>query len=174
MNYFLVLGSIEPRKNITRILDAWIMLPNFIKKEYELLIVGNKSNIFKQQNLRLPDNVRLLGYIPDVDLPALYSEAIAFVYPSLFEGFGLPILEAMACHTPVITSNITALPEVGGDAVIYVDPYDSESIANGMQQLVEDSNLRLKLIEKGIVHIQKFSWDKSAKKIWKILEKVKY
>jgi len=115
--------------------------------------------------------MRFIGYVPDEDLPVAYSGAIAALYVSLYEGFGLPVLEAMACGTPVVTSNVTSLPEVAGDAAIIVNPYDIESIACGIQRVVEDSSLRAELRRKGLERASQFSWDITAKLTWEILQK---
>ena len=112
----------------------------------------------------------MAGHVPDEHLPALYSGALFFVYVSLYEGFGLPPLEAMACGTPVLTSNVTSIPEVVGDAALTVDPYDVEAIADGIKRLVEDGGLRAELSRRGIARAKMFTWDKTAELTWKVLE----
>ncbi len=112
--------------------------------------------------------VRFVGYVPDEDLPKLYSGATAFVFPSLFEGFGLPVLEAFACDCPVLTSNLSSLPEVAGDAAILVDPYSVEDIKRGLQKVV-DPKIRRDLIKKGKTQLQKFSWTRAAEETLALL-----
>jgi len=168
--YLLFVGSLEPRKNLQRLFSAWRMLPNSYRDEYELLVIGSEGICFRKQQLDIPDGVRLLGYVSDVDLPYLYSGAEVFLYPSLLEGFGLPILEAMACGVPVLTSNTTAMPEVGGNAAFYVEPTDIEAIAAGMIKLIDDKDLRMELIEKGLQRAQQFSWDNTADQTWAVLK----
>ena len=122
--------------------------------------------------LFLKDRVVFLDYVPEKDLPHLYSEAAAFVFPSLYEGFGLPPLEAMACGCPVIVSNAASLPEVCGDAAYYVDPYDVESIAEGIYKVLMNEILRQDLIAKGLERVKLFSWEKAAKEHLKVFEEV--
>ncbi len=170
--YVLTVATIEPRKNLQRLLEAWdtlcLKLPDIW-----LIVAGAKGTdlVFRDTSLRrLPPRVCMLGHIPDEHLPALYSGAIAFVFVSLYEGFGLPPLEAMACGTPVLTSNVTSLPEVVGDAALMVDPYDVDAIAEGIKRLIEDDNLRKELLQKGLVRAKLFNWDKSAELVWSILK----
>ncbi|WP_238529980.1 glycosyltransferase family 4 protein [Thermus parvatiensis] len=122
------------------------------------------------QELGLEKHVVFAGTIPDELLPAYYRGALALILPSLYEGFGLPALEAMACGTPVVTSSVTSLPEVVGDAAVLVDPYDVESIAWGVRRVVEDSSLRKELRRKGLKRAKQFSWDKTAELTWKVLQ----
>jgi len=172
-NYLFCLGSIEPRKNLRRLLEAWRKVQNIIPNDIWLLVAGGKGRkaIFRNVALNdIPPRTFFTGYVSDQDLPALYGGAIAFIYPSLYEGFGLPPLEAMACGTPVVTSNVTALPEVVGDAAVLVDPYDVDSIAEGIRRVVEDSALRETLRRKGIERARQFSWDRTAELTWKVLQ----
>lgn len=171
--YVLSLSSLEPRKNLHRLLQAWEIVCSELPQEVWLVLAGNKGKtaIFRELSFkRLPPRVHFTGHIPDKWLPAIYSGAIAFVYVSLYEGFGLPPLEAMASGTPPITSNCTALPEVVGDAGLMVDPYDVEAIAWGLKRLVEDSALREELRNKGLERARQFSWDKTAELTWKVLQ----
>jgi glycosyltransferase involved in cell wall biosynthesis len=115
------------------------------------------------EQLKLQDRVIFTGYVPDFDLPALYNGASLFVYPSFYEGFGLPPLEAMACGTPVIVSHATSLPEVVGDAGIYVDPFDVEQISSSIDTVLSDAELRQNLGERGLKRAKLFSWEKTAK-----------
>ncbi len=134
----LCVGSLEPRKNLRRLLDAWERLPPSLG-DAGLVVAGAESAVFRTAGINsLPKHVRLAGYVPDADLPALYGGAAAFVYPSLYEGFGLTVLEAMACGTPVICSSTTSLPEVAGDAAIYVEARATDRLAAAIEQLMTD------------------------------------
>ncbi|OGX15235.1 MAG: hypothetical protein A2166_00405 [Omnitrophica WOR_2 bacterium RBG_13_41_10] len=170
--YFFSAGGV-PRKNVERLIKAFSLFR--YKKEFSLIICGAGSNgpwFNRHQDLiykfGIQNDVKLIGYVSDTDLPLLYSASECFVFPSLYEGFGLPVLEAMRSGTPVITSNVASLPEVGGDAVLYVDPYNEESIANSMERIVEDGQLKQILIDKGIKRAKEFSWGKMAKKTLEI------
>jgi glycosyltransferase involved in cell wall biosynthesis len=112
--------------------------------------------------------IHFIGFADDADLPALYSAASCFAFPSLYEGFGLPVLEAMACGTPVVTSNVSSLPEAAGDAALLVDPHNVESIANALESILTDEPLRKKLIQEGFEHIQEFTWQHAAQKLRQI------
>lgn len=173
--YFVALGSLEPRKNLSRVLAAWEAIVDRVGKDVWLVLAGakGKSLVFGDQSFdRLPPRVHLTGHVPDPMLPALYSGAIAALYPSLYEGFGLPPLEAMACGTPVLTSNTTSLPEVTGDAAICVDPLDVEAIAEGLVSLARDSALRDALAARGLEHAARFSWQRTASDTWRLLAQV--
>jgi glycosyltransferase involved in cell wall biosynthesis len=174
-DYVLTLGSLEPRKNLARLLRAWRLLLSrrVIDKKLSLVVAGGKHSSFPQTDyLPLPEHVVFTGYISDEDLPALYSGARAFVYPSLYEGFGLPPLEAMACGAPVITSASTSLPEVAGDAALLIDPADVESIADGIESVLNDCDLRNALSAASHKHAKLFTWDRSARLIWTHLTEV--
>lgn len=160
--YYLFVGTIQPRKNLERIIEAAARI------EKRLVIVGSKG---WGRDIKMRGNVAFLGRVEDKQLPALYSGAIALVFPSLFEGFGLPILEAQACGCPVITSNTSSMPEVGGKGVIYVNPYSVESIENGMVKIM-NSDLRFKIIKAGFENVKRFSWEKCARETLKVLESV--
>jgi glycosyltransferase involved in cell wall biosynthesis len=171
--YILSLGAIVPRKNLPRLLAAWERIQRELPQEVWLVVAGEKgkSIIFNDVKIqKLPPRVHLTGRVADEFLPTLYSGALAFVYPSLYEGFGLPLLEAMACGTPVLTSNVTAMPEVVGDAGLLVDPYDVEAIAHGIRRLVEDSALREELRKKGLERAKQFTWERTAELTWTVLE----
>jgi len=124
------------------------------------------------QRLELEHYVRFTGYVEEEDLPALYNGADLFVFPSLYEGFGLPVLEAMACGTPVVTSNTSSLPEVAGDAALLVDPYDVEEIATAMRRILEDEALTAELRAKGLARAKEFSWERTARETIAVYEKV--
>jgi glycosyltransferase involved in cell wall biosynthesis len=167
--YVLCVCSLEPRKNLRRLLEAWVAMTDR-PAELHLVLAGAKGNVFEDVGLEAaPANVRLVGYVGDDLLPALYAGAEFFAFPSLYEGFGLPVLEAMACGTPVLCSNSSSLPEVAGEAALLVDPLEIESIAAGMQQLAADAALRANLRERGLVQARAFNWDLTAKRTWDLL-----
>ena len=168
--YLLALGSLQPRKNLIRLLRAYTTLrknhPNF---QHQLVIVGRQlwltNEIMRQvQHHEFAADIIVTGYAEDKDLPALYRSATALVYPSLFEGFGLPPLEAMACGTPVITSNNSSLPEVVGEAGLLIDALDENSIGQAILQVCSDETLRNKLSNAGIERAKIFSWQAAARK----------
>lgn len=169
-----VVGTLEPRKNISRLLQAWAIIVDKLPGDIWLVLAGKERRTDLYARLsglnNLPPRVHLTGYVSDELLPALYAGAMAFVYPSLYEGFGLPPLEAMACGTPVITSNIAPLTEVTKDSAVLVDPYDIESIASGIQRVIEDATLRKELRHKGLKHAEQFSWDRTTELTWKVLQ----
>lgn len=172
-HYVLTVGSLEPRKNLSRLLKAWNVVLPHMPDEMFLVLTGalGKKQVFGELSLdSLPPRVHFTGHVRDELLPALYSGATAFAYVSLYEGFGLPPLEAMACGTPVLTSNVTSIPEVVGDAALTVDPHDVEAIADGLRRLVSDSSLRENLRSKGLERAKLFSWDKTAQETWKVLD----
>jgi len=163
--FILFLGTIEPRKNIVRIVEAFASLRE--RLPHHLVIAGRKGwkyqDVFRAVNrLRLESNVHFPGRIAEQDVAALYSLADIFVWPSLYEGFGLPVLEAMACGVPVVTSNTSSLPEVAGSAAIMVDPLSTEEIAGAIMRLVEDAPLRGQLIAKGFVRASELTWRRTA------------
>ncbi|MBC1220938.1 glycosyltransferase family 1 protein [Nostoc sp. UCD120] len=174
-NYFLYIGRQEPYKNIQRLIAAFAALPNC--KDYELWLVGPSDSRYtptlKSQvaELSITNQVKFLDYVPYSELPKIINEAIALVFPSLWEGFGLPVLEAMACGTPVITSNLSSLPEVAGDAAILIDPYNTGEITEAMQAIATDSALRSHLSSQGITHSQQFSWEKTGKATVEVLSR---
>ena len=172
-NYLLFVGSLEPRKNLVSLLNAFALLPNYLKKEFKLLLVGFKGwenvEIFRLLN-KMKGHVEYLGYLGDEELAHLYRKATCFVYPSLYEGFGLPPLEAMACGCPVVVSNVASLPEVCGQAAYYIDPLQVESIAEGICRVVADEALRQSLIRKGLERAKLFSWEKTAEEHLKLFE----
>jgi len=174
-NFLLFVGSIEPRKNLVSLLSAYLLLPEYIKKDFRLVLVGFKG--WENKEIlellgKLKGAVGYLGYVSNEELAELYRRAACFVYPSLYEGFGLPPLEAMACGCPVVTSNVTSLPEVCGDAAYYVDPYDVENIADGMHKVLSDEAMRESMVKKGLERAKLFSWEKAAKEHLKVFEEV--
>ena len=178
-DYFLSVGSIQPRKNLARLVRAYASLrgADTAVKLPKLVLVGKCAWLYDETLRALEESgvkeaVVLTGYVPDKDLPALYSGALCFVYPSYFEGFGLPPLEAMKCGTPVIVANRTSLPEVVGDAGLTVDPFDVDAIANAIKRLLHDSDLRRELSAKGQKRAAGFDWRETARKTLKVYEEV--
>jgi glycosyltransferase involved in cell wall biosynthesis len=176
-DYVLYVGTLQPRKNLGRLLEAYAM----VRKRAEgdetpgLVIAGRKGwlydQIFQQvERLGLEAEVIFPGYVPQDDLPALLSGARLFVFPSLYEGFGLPVLEAMACGTPVLCSNVSSLPEVAGNAALLIDPLDVESMAETMNRVLKDEGLRARLVERGLQQARQFSWDRCARETLAVLE----
>ena len=167
--FVLYLGTLEPRKNVMAVVEAfarWVQTTR--DRQVWLVVAGAKGwdyqSIFARvQALGISNRVLFPGYVPAVELPAWYRAAEVFLYPSLYEGFGLPPLEAMACGTPVITSNTSSLPEVVGDAALLVDPYDVEAIAEALARLLEDKELRQRLREAGLARARLFSWERTAR-----------
>jgi glycosyltransferase involved in cell wall biosynthesis len=137
----------------------------------ELIIAGGAGYPFRETlPASLPDTVRLLGAVDDADLPSLYSGALAFTYPSIYEGFGLPPLEAMACGTPVMASTAASLPEVVGNAGLLVDPHNLEEIAAALRRVIMDADLRRELRQAGMQRARQFSWEKTAQQVWEVLQ----
>jgi glycosyltransferase involved in cell wall biosynthesis len=169
-DFLLAVGSLQPRKNLVRLIRSYSRLRSESEGfDHQLVIVGRKlwlaDEIFAEVKVeRWAGDVIMTGYVDDQDLPALYRAATAFVYPSLFEGFGLPPVEAMACGTPVVTSNTSSLPEVAGDAALLIDPLDEGALAEALLQVVNDRPLRAALREKGIAQARKFTWREAAEK----------
>jgi len=165
--FVLYAGNIKPHKNVERLIEAFSLLRQRGVDGVKLLIIGDE--ISKYPNLRrlvhrfqLHQHVRFLGFVPDATLAVLYRLASVFVFPSLYEGFGLPPLEAMAAGAPVITSNVSSLPEVVGDAAILIDPLDAGAIAQAMQRVLRDPALRADLIRRGHARVTQFSWERSV------------
>ena len=174
--FILYVGTLEPRKNIPSLIKAVYKLK---KKnlQYKLVIAGKKGWKYKEifetiNKLNLQNDVVFTGYVSDEDLPALYNAADMFVYPSIYEGFGLPPLEAMACGTPVITSNTSSLPEVVGDAGIMIDPPDVDGLADAMHKVLTDGGLRADMTKKGLERAKIFSWEKCARETLEVYEEV--
>ena len=175
--FVLYVGNIKPHKNLVRLIEAYDLLRSRGFDDMKLLIIGDE--ISKLPALRravhrhkLHKHVRFLGYLSDDTLAVLYRLAGVFVFPSLYEGFGLPPLEAMACGTPVVTSNVSSMPEVVGDAAVLVDPYEVDSIADGMQRVLSDSTLSAELRTKGIARAKEFSWERSVARTRELYQEV--
>jgi len=173
--YIFHLGNLEPRKNTLGLIKAYQLLPETIRSQFDLVIAGGAgwmnneiSNYITYHNK--DRRIRVLGYVEQKELPSLYQGAKCFAYPSFYEGFGIPVLEAMASKCPVLTSNISSLPEVGQNAVLYCNPYDIIDIKNKILQLLTNDNQEL--IKRGKLQAKKFSWDKCAKETIDIYEKL--
>jgi glycosyltransferase involved in cell wall biosynthesis len=163
----LAVGTIEPRKNMKRLVSAMEKLWKN-NSSLSLVITGKQCGY----DLRVhKTRMRMTGYVPERDLPILYSMASVFVYPSLYEGFGLPILEAMSCGIPVITSNRASMPDVGGDAALYVDPTETDALAHAIERITSQDTLRRELISKGLARVQRYSWQTIIKQYLKVIQK---
>jgi len=178
--YLLSVGTLQPRKNYERLIEAFSQVVTIADyKDYELVIVGKKGWLYEEileapKRYNVDTQVKFLDYVADDDLPALYASAECFALPSLYEGFGLPALEAMANDCPVVVSNVSSLPEIVGDAGILVDPNSASDIARGIQQALQEKNTKegKTRIVKGQKRVKSFSWQESAKKTLEILEQV--
>lgn len=171
--FILYAGNIKPHKNVDRLIEAYSILRRRGIDDVMLLIIGDELS--KYPNLRrlvhrfqLHKHVRFLGFVPDATLAALYRLASVFVFPSLYEGFGLPPLEAMAAGAPVVTSNVSSLPEVVGDAALLIDPMDAGAIADATASVLRDSALRDELIRRGHARVEAFSWQRSVTRIQEV------
>ncbi len=176
-DFILFVGSLEPRKNIPRLLAAYARLASALRREVHIVIAGgagwlNEDIKTKVHEPGLADRVHFIGYVKEEDLPAVYSLATVFAYPSLYEGFGLPVLEAMQCGIPVLTSNVSALPEITGDAALLVSPTDVEEIAHGLTRLLEHEELRTALRARGYLRAQGFSWERCARETLAVYRQV--
>lgn len=163
--FWLFIGTLEPRKNLTTLLDAYAMLPK--NKRLPLLLGGGKGWLYEDIFERitrygLQDDVRLLGFLPADELPLWYNSAEAFLYPSIFEGFGLPVLEAMACGVPVVISDASSLPEVGANAGLCLPPQDVMAWHNALMRIVDDADWRVYASAKGLTEAKRYSWQKTA------------
>ena len=174
--YFMFVGSLHPRKNLARLFTSFDLFKKRNNNDIKLLIVGSKrwwtepiKNAYEAMTHK--DDVIFAGRLSAEDLQFVTASALASVYVSYFEGFGIPIVEAFKCDTPVITSNVTSMPEVANDAALLVDPFNEESIADAMEKIL-DEEVRNNLIGKGRIRRQDFSWDKAAETWWKCIEKL--
>lgn len=173
-DYILFVGTIQPRKNLQRLIQAFaeILTPNI-----SLVIVGRPGWMCEKiyaapEKFGVADKVKFLNYVPKEDLPLFYQNALCFILPSLYEGFGLPVLEAMACGCPVIASKTSSLSEVVGAAGLLVDPYDINDITKNLECIIENVQLRRELVRKGLEQVKKFSWEKCARETLKVLGKI--
>ncbi|OGI26746.1 MAG: hypothetical protein A2359_03680 [Candidatus Moranbacteria bacterium RIFOXYB1_FULL_43_19] len=177
--YILFLGTLEPRKNLTRVLEGFARFKNSYqgKFDYQLVVAGKRGWLFKEyfqqaEDLGIKEDVVFTGYVGGDDLKPLYCHAEFFVMPSLYEGFGQTIVEAMACGAPCLVSRVASIPEVAGDAALYVDPHDTEGIGKAMERLAGDRDLRFELAKKGRQQAKKFSWSKCARETLEIYRKI--
>ncbi len=174
--YLLFVGNQNPRKNLNRLLLAYDRAVETENLSHHLVIAGEQGWKFNREACLAPiqnrDKVHFIGFVPDEDMPALYSAATLFLFPTLYEGFGIPVLEAQLCGTPVLTSHCTSLPEVGGDAAIYVDPYQVEDMAQGIGKALQNPAYLQGLIQKGFENAKRYSWVNSAQLLNEIIEKV--
>jgi len=175
--YFVYLGAIHPRKNILTLVKAFEHFKSAGPSDHQLVLAGRASwhteEVFKAiAQSQWKDSIHLPGYIATADATTLVASAEAMIYPSLYEGFGLPLVEAMACGVPVICSNVSSLPEVAGDAALLFDPYDVEHLSHHMISLAKEESLRDKLIALGNERSKYFSWDKGAESVYKILKRL--
>ena len=175
--FVLYAGNVKPHKNLERLIEAFHLVRSRGLDQLKLILIGDE--ISKYTALRravhrhqLHNYVRFLGYLPEDTLAVMYRLAGVFVFPSLYEGFGLPPLEAMASGTPVVTSNVSSLPEVAGDAAVLVDPYSAEAIADGMYRVLTDNNLRSDLRRRGPERARQFSWESSVRRVREIYGQV--
>lgn len=173
--FVLFVGNFNPRKNLERLIRAF----DRAKGEgliHHLVIAGEQGWKFDRtaalRGIRHSRDIHFTGYVPDGDMPALYSAAELFAFPTLYEGFGIPVLEAQACGTPVLTSNGSSLPEVGGEGAVYVDPYDTEGICAGMRHVLDNPEIAQQLVQKGLANVQRFSWQASAERLDEMIETI--
>jgi len=174
-NYFVYVGSIHPRKNVKNLLHAYDQFKTETNSDIKLLIVGRKAWDFEEveeahEKMVFKEDAKFLGHLPPDDLCNIVAAAYAMVYVSMFEGFGIPIIEALSCQVPVITSNTTSMPEAAGDAALLVNPLSVQEIAAAMKRISSDTDLRDNLIAKGKVQLKKFSWELTGEKLWKCCE----
>ena len=175
-DYILYLGTLEPRKNVENIIRAYANLKKSGEIKENLVLAGKKGWLFYEifdliKSLDLEDEVILTGYIDECEKPVIYQNAKLFIFPSLYEGFGMPILEAMAAGIPVITSNVSAMPEVAGDAAILVNPLDCKEISGAILKILKSNELSNVLVNKGFEQCKKFTWSNSANKLVEIYKK---
>ncbi len=175
--YILYMGTLEPRKNIESIVEGFYILKQKYRDDIKLVIAGKKGWLFESifnlvEQLKLTEDIIFTDYVDEKDKPLIYNMAEIFVFPSLYEGFGIPVLEAMASEVPVITSNVSSLPEVAGDAALLVAPKDKESIAEQMHKILSNENLRKELVHKGKIQCRKFTWQDSADRLYEIYKEV--
>lgn len=175
-DFLLFVGTLEPRKNISELLEAYAKLPSFLKKKYHLVIVGKRGWFWKKilskvSKLKLKKNISFTGFVPEKELPVIYQLSSLFVYPSFYEGFGLPILEAQKIGVPVITSKTSSMPEVTGDSAILIDPGNPTEITQAIEKILTNKSLEQEMIKKGLIQAEKFSWEKTAQSFLEVFRK---
>lgn len=173
--YFLFVGGIHPRKNVMGLLKAFSIFKKWQKSNFKLLIAGRLAwqydNILEKLNsYKFKDDVVLLDYVPEKQLAKIVASAYAVVYPSFFEGFGVPIVEAMQSKVPIITSNVSSMPEIAGDAALFCDPNKHEDIAKQMITIYKDENLKGQLITKGVEIVKQYTWENTSNLLWKLVQ----
>jgi glycosyltransferase involved in cell wall biosynthesis len=173
--YALFVGTIEPRKNVDRLIDAWAALAPGLRSEFDLVLAGPLGWAKPSTVARLQSpskSVRYLGYVPEEDLPGLTRGASIFVYPSLYEGFGLPVGQAMAAGVPVVTSNVSSMPEVAGEAALLADPLSTPEVARAIETLLLSESLRTQLSSHGLRLAQRYRWEHCAAASWRFFERL--
>jgi glycosyltransferase involved in cell wall biosynthesis len=173
--YILFVGTVEPRKNLGVLLDAYQQLTPSLREEFDLVVAGPAGWGDPATLRRLQSGsagVHYLGYVPEQDLPGLTAGATVFVYPSLYEGFGLPVAQAMAAGVPVITSNLSSLPEVGGDAALLVDPKSAAELSSALGRMLLSPDLRAELRANGLLRANQYRWEVCARKSWDFFERI--
>lgn len=174
-HFILFVGNCNPRKNLQRLIAAYDQAREDGKIPHQLIIAGEQGWKFSREKalsaIRHQEDVRFIGFVPDADIAALYTAADLFAFPSLYEGFGMPILEAQACGTPVLASDCSSLPEVGGDGAVYADPYSEEDICQKILDVLQNPNLQNRLKEAGRQNVARYSWAASAKTLDEIIER---
>lgn len=175
--FFVFIGLIHPRKNLARMIRAYEKFRSASDKHHKFLVIGSNKYWSEEtrrtwENSPYRDDIMLLGRLPDAETYRILAASEALLYTSLFEGFGIPILEAFRSRVPVITSNVTAMPEVGGEAALYADPLSVDSITDAMLQLTADAGLRDRLIQNSEIQLKKFTWENTARDLWNALEKL--
>lgn len=177
-SYILAVGTVEPRKNLVGLFKAYALLPPNLQEKFPLVVAGAEGwntgeTYFALKGLNLDKKVKFSGFVSDAVLAKLYKETVVFVYPSLYEGFGFPILEAMQFGRPVITSNISSMPEVAGKAGILIDPNNPKQISQALQRVLEHQSEAKKIGEQGLAQAKKFTWNAAAKKTLKVFHSLK-
>ncbi len=172
--YILFVGTLQPRKNIVRLIEAFSKIKD---KTVKLIVVGKKGWLWEEiiqapEKFGVLERVKFLDFVKDEDLPGLYKNALCFVLPSLYEGFGLPVLEAMKYGCPVLVSNVSSLPEVGGDAAVYFNPQNTDEITQQLDKVLSDEELRKEMVKKGYNQVKQFSWEKAASETLRVLEEL--
>ncbi len=175
--FILHVSNLKPYKNLRNLIYAYKLLSQKKSRYPKLVIAGHHKKYGTQikeftEKVGLKEKINFVGYVDKNDLPILMSKSLCFIFPSIYEGFGLPVLEAMACGTPVITSNTSSLPEIAGEAAILVNPYDTKEIADAIENLLSNEKLRKELISKGLEQVKLFSWEKCAKETLKVYQEV--
>ncbi len=173
-HFLLFVGNNNPRKNLARMIQAFDRAKELAGIPHHLVIAGEQGWKFDPdavlRDIRHRDTVHFIGFVPDEDMPALYSASELFLFPTLYEGFGIPVIESQLCGTPVLAGNSSSLPEVGGEAAVYVDPLNEEDICAGLLRILQDPDLARDLVRKGFQNAGRFSWEASARLLDQIIE----